>query len=131
MLSKVHIARKELALAEDSYRAILKRITGHESSADCADAQLDAVLAEFARLGWRPKTRRPASAVPHVRKIWALWTALKPRLADGSEAALRAFVRRQTGIDRPEWLDAARANKVIEGLKAWTARLERDANAQP
>lgn len=130
MLSKVHIARKELALAEESYRAILRRVAGWDSAADCTDAQLDAVLAEFRRLGWKPKTKRPASGVAHVRKIYALWTAMKGGLADGSDAALRAFVRRQTksaanpeGIASPEWLDAAQANKVIEGLKAWSERI--------
>jgi phage gp16-like protein len=130
MLSKVHIARKELALAEESYRAILQRIAARSSAADCTDEQLDAVLAEFKRLGWSPKTRRPRSSVPHVRKIYALWTALKPHLDDGSDKALRAFVRRQTankahpdGIASPEWLDAEQANRVIEGLKAWGTRL--------
>nr|WP_294547628.1 regulatory protein GemA [uncultured Rhodopila sp.] len=139
MICKLHIARKELALAEESYRAILLRIAKRDSARDCTDEQLDAVLAEFRRLGWRPKSKRPSSGVPHVRKIHALWTAMQPHLADGSEAALRAFVRRQTkskvnpeGIGSPEWLDATQANKVIEGLKAWGERLAREAaDAQP
>lgn len=132
MLAKVHIAAKELALAEESYRAIFQRITGKTTAGECGDAQLDAVLAEFKRLGWKPKVRKPTSNVPHVRMIHGLWNAMKPKLADGSDGALRAFVRRQTrdehhpdGIDRPEWLDAAQATKVIEGLKAWGARLKK------
>ncbi len=122
-LARVHIARKELALTEDSYRSVLARITGHESAGDCTDAQLDAVLAEFKRLGWTPKVKRPTSSVPHVRKIYAQWTAMKPLLRNASDAALRSFVERQTGKSSPEWLDAAQANMVIEALKAWQGRL--------
>ena len=73
MLSKVHIACKELALAPESYRAILKRVTGHESAGSCTDEQLDAVLADFRRLGWRPKTKHPKGATPHARLINRLW----------------------------------------------------------
>jgi phage gp16-like protein len=123
LLARVHIASKEMALTDDSYRAILKRVTGQESAADCSDGLLTKVLDEFKRLGWMPKVKRPTSTVPHVRKVFALWTAIKPHLDDGSDAALRSFVERQTGITRPEWLDATQANKVIEGLKAWLARV--------
>jgi len=125
MLAKLHIAKKEMALADETYRAILQRIAAKASASDCTDAQLDTVLAEFKRLGWKPKTKRPRSAVPHVRLVYALWTELRPRLKDGSDAALRSFVHRQTGMDSPEWLDAPQATKVIEGLKAWLARTKK------
>ena len=54
MRRKVQIARKQLQLAEDDYRAILLRITGQTSSTACSARQLDAVLREFQRLGWQP-----------------------------------------------------------------------------
>ena len=112
LLSRVHIARKELALAEDSYRAVLHRVTGHDSAAACTEAQLRAAIAEFGRLGWQPKTKRPLSKKPHVRFIWAL----------------RSFVQRQTGVTDPEWLDAPAAKKVIEALKAWQRRVDAAEN---
>lgn len=129
MLAKAHIARKDLALAEDTYRAIVLRVTGCESAAAASEAQLDALLAEFRRLGWRPKKGRRPSEIPHVRKIYAIWAELAPLLDDAGEEALRGFVRRQTrsakspaGIERPEWLDGVEAARVIEGLKGWLAR---------
>ena len=122
-LARVHIARKEMALDEDGYRAVLRRVTGHESAGRCSDSQLGAVLDEFQRLGWTAAKRHPRpSEKPHVRLIWALWAELRGRLRDPSPAALRSFVRRQTGVADPEWLDAAEANSVIEALKAWLAR---------
>jgi phage gp16-like protein len=124
MRAKVQIARKELDLDEETYRAVLLRVTGKGSSTDCGPSELDALLKEFRRLGWQPKRAgRAPSDRAHVRKIFAIWGDLAPHLEDGSTAALRAFVRRQTGRDAPEFLDAKQASKVVEGLKAWRARV--------
>jgi len=140
-LARVHIARKELALDEASYRAVLVRITGHDSAGKCSDPQLESVLEEFKRLGWTPATKRsPQSKKPHVRLIWALWGQLRPHLRDGSAkaeplsprkgvagAGLRSFCLRMTQVSDPEWLDGAQANLVIEGLKAWLKRVQSPA----
>lgn len=134
MLAKVHVAKKQMALDDADYRAVLLRVTGYRSSADCSDAQLHALLAEFQRLGWKPEggTRR-TSDKPHVRKIYAIWSDMRGLLEHAGDDALRSFVRRQIrsaknpdGIGSPEWLDPIDANKVIEGLKAWRARLLRE-----
>lgn len=125
LLARVHIARKELALHDDSYRAILHRVAGQESASAIDDAGLKRVIAEFERLGLKPRAHRPASSKAHVRKVWALWGSMRAQLRDPSPAALRAFVRRQAGVADPEWLNPAQANKVTEALKAWRARLDR------
>lgn len=132
MLAKVHLARKELGLAEDDYRAILRRVTRHDSAAGCGPSQLDELLREFRRLGWKG-SHRPRSPKPIIRMIHAVWRDIAPRLADGSDAALRSFVQRQTrnssrpdGVTAPEFLDVPAATKVLEGLKAWRARLDRE-----
>ena len=44
---KVQIARRDLGLDEDTYRAMLTRITGQSSASDCTDAQLGVVLDEL------------------------------------------------------------------------------------
>jgi phage gp16-like protein len=122
-LAKIHIAKKQLALEDDSYRALLVRVTGQESSATCTPSQLDAVLAEFARLGFTAdKPKHPRSDKAYVRMIYGVWSDLKPFVVDNSHTALRSFVRRQTGQDAPEFLNPEDANLVIEGLKAWLQR---------
>jgi hypothetical protein len=139
MLAKVHIARKEMSLADDDYRAILARVAGQSSSALCSAAQLARVLEEFKRLGWKPKGAKPISANPQVRMIYAIWKDIRP-LLDGvtSNAELRAFVRRQTksalhpdGVDTPEFCNPEQLVLVIEGLKAWRARLRTAPKSKP
>lgn len=130
-LAKVHIAKKQLALEDDSYRALLHRVTGQESSANCTDAQLDALLGEFKRLGFageKPKT--PRSDKAYVRMIFGIWKDLKPFVNDHSVRALQSFVKRQTNVDAPEFLSPEEANDVIEGLKAWLARERAKAAAK-
>lgn len=132
MIAKVHVARKQLDMDEAAYRGLLQRATGKTSTRDCAPAELERVLAEFKRLGWKPATnpaasgRRP-SEKPHVRKIFALWGSLAGTgaIKDGSRAALVAFIERQTSVSHPDWLTAAQANSVTEALKAIQQRSAR------
>ena len=129
LLAKVHIAKKELDLAEESYRAILTRVTGEESSKDCTEAQLQALLDEFRRLGWKPKAGHRGGTgfdKPHVRKIYALWreAGIVGAVDNASKEALRAFVERQTVKSAPEFCSSGDANRVTEALKAMIRRAE-------
>ena len=137
MLAKLHIARKELGLAEDDYRAVLLRATGKSSAKAMSLAELDAALTEFGRLGWTPTvaTRsgsdlkagrgapRPADH-PSARKARSLWISLYNLAAvrNGSEAALEAFAARQLRVERMQWADQAKCYKLIEALKAMAER---------
>ena len=137
LLAKVHIAKKQMALEDESYRALLRRITGYDSAAACSEVELDLIVTEFRRLGFvEKKTLRPASNKAYVRKIYAIWGDMKPYLRNPSQAALRRFVARQTktdehpdGVTSPEFLNAEDGNLVIEGLKAWHGRLRRERAA--
>ena len=125
MLSKVHIARKELAMTEDAYRDVLARITGADSAKDLTSGQLHAVLGEFKRLGWAAPAPKSRAHSPQARLVYALWKEMGEEgiLSDRSQEALRAFCRRQSGVDAPEFLRADQANRVVEGLKGWRRRV--------
>ncbi|MEO5363430.1 MAG: regulatory protein GemA [Magnetococcus sp. DMHC-8] len=58
--ARVHIARKQLGLNEEEYRALLQGVTGKESSKGMSQKEMEQVLMECARLGWRPTA--PAAA---------------------------------------------------------------------
>lgn len=123
-LAKIHIARKDLGLQEETYRDLLLKVAGVDSASRLDTAGIAKVLAEFGRLGWRPAVKRKASSKPYVRLIFGLWSELGRRgvVANVARPALLAFVQRQTGISDPEWLSASEAAKVIEALKAMRDR---------
>jgi phage gp16-like protein len=137
MLAKIHLGAKELGLDDDARRDILERITGHRSSADCTDAQLDQVLAHFRSLGWKPQQsgarartgtapnpkRTPATS-PVALKARAMWLSLFNLgvVRSSSEASLEAFGKRQLGVDRLQWADQAQGYRLIEALKAMAER---------
>lgn len=54
-LKLIHAAARQMGWDEDTYRAILERVTGKTSAADLAPRQRKQVLDEFARLGWQAK----------------------------------------------------------------------------
>lgn len=131
---KVQIARRDLGLDEDTYRAMLSRITGQTSATTCTDAQLGAVLSELKAKGWKPKVIKggkigPASrpkpaAHPVARKARAMWISLHQLgvVRDPSEKALEAFARRQLGVDAMQWAVASDAYALIEALKGMANR---------
>ena len=127
MLASIHIARKDLALEEESYRALLYRVSGQTSAKELTDVQLKSVLSEFERLGWKKARFRRFSAGnrPDIRKVFAIWSSLSAHLkCGGSRAGLRAFVERQIGVSDPNFLNPAQARQMIEALKAMQRRMK-------
>ena len=128
LLAQIHIARKDLGLCDDVYRDVLERVTGSRSSAGLSDTKRKKVIREFRRMGWNGGWRRRGSAAGtgrahshkgYIRKIFALWKEMQ-RLGvwrGGDVASLRAFVKKMTGCDDPEWLSEPQARNVIEALK--------------
>ena len=55
--------------------------------------------------------------------MWSLWQQLAGAGAVNNRRmpALVAWVKRQTGVDRLEWLTPAQDALVIESLKRWLA----------
>lgn len=129
MLAKTHIAKKELALSDEDYRAIVARVARgrSDSAGKLTLAQLHDLLAEFKRLGWRPKaaaTGRGAARDPQSRMARGIWIELCKAgvVRDPSEQALRAYVKRMTGCDDLRFCDPWAKSKLIEALLAWAAR---------
>lgn len=140
LLAKVHVAKKQLALDDGTYRDVLERVTGQRSAKGLDRHQLVRVLDAFRQSGWKDSgnsvnaAQTPKSAKPHVRKIWALWTAMcKSGYVDAADtrAALRAFVEKRTSVTDPEWLTPEQATTVIESLKQWQRREAAAAKRKP
>ncbi len=134
----IHIAIRQLALADAAYRTILRTVSGSTSSTELSHREFEEVMAILEAQGfrhagkgetyWRGKFQRAAYA--HTHPTEAPCTEQQARAIEGlcQEAGLvsEGFCMRMTKgrSDRAERLTADEAHKMIEGLKVITARKE-------
>lgn len=159
-LAKIHIAKKQLAMDDDTYRQILKAVTGQASCSTLALNELFKVLKHMENCGFKvqaPKgksqNRRrslarggysPVSNGQPIDVIRALWIQMEQdgMVRDGSEQALQVWVKRVTsqknggvGVDSLAWLarDDVMTAQVINAIKGWRKRiiLQRERQQQP
>jgi phage gp16-like protein len=142
LLAKIHIAKKQLKLDDEEYRAILTETTQKTSCKDMSGQELGLVLAALKRMGFKAQARaqdpgpqpeaefvdqRPVKLSPpsqrkteksRLDKIRALWIDGfgKGVIKQRGEEALAAFAKRLTGVDRLEWLQPKQQNAVIQAL---------------
>ncbi|MCY1559504.1 hypothetical protein D9M68_965510 [compost metagenome] len=95
-------------------------MAGVRSAKDLSSRQVGLVLAEFERLGWKPKAvKKGGRAVPkpapdrtkQVGKIEALLAEAKRPWAYADAMALRMFQ-----VERVEWLDSDQLRRLIAAL---------------
>lgn len=116
-LAKIHIAKAQLGMDDETYRAVLARVAGVRSAKDLNKRQIGHVLAEFVRLGFKPKPstkgrKSPTPAPdrePLVGKIEALLAEAGRPWAYADAMAVRMYQ-----VERVEWCD----NKQLQGLVA-------------
>lgn len=134
-LKIIHVARKELGLDEETYRAMLHRVTGKASLRAMSERQRLAVVQELKNKGFRIRASKGGKPLPrafqgHSRMIHALWKSchLLGVIENPSRDALRAFCKRfvahrQDGVAvDPDMLSREQATPIIEALKKMEAR---------
>lgn len=126
-LAVLHIAKKQLGLDDDTWQDLLERETGKRSSKEMSEGERGRVLDVLKKQGFKPASKgsRKGLEGKYAAKLQALWIAgWNLGLIDNrDDAALLAFVKRQTGIDHTRFLRYHDdATKAIEALKAWLAR---------
>lgn len=126
-LALIHIGAQQLGMDRETYEAMLMGIARVKSSADLDWAGRRKVLDHLAHVGWRPGFNRES---PRIRKLLALWSELHRlgAIEDRSARALNAFCKRQTGVDHIRFIDLqpAHMETLIESLKSWIARVQRE-----
>lgn len=126
-LAIIHIGKKALGIDDDTYRAMLTRLTGKQSAKDMNETERFTVIEALRQQGFK-KVSKPSQKrlegkfAPKLQALWiAAWNL--GLVKNRTDEALISFIKRQTGIDHVRFLrygdDAA---KVIEALKAWLAR---------
>ncbi len=134
-IAAIHVARKQLDLEDDVYRAKLVAITGKSSTKDMTEHERQQVLDAFRKIGFQPSPGRKVAGRRQLtgkfaKKLQALWIAgwNLGVVNDRDDKAMLAFVKRQTGLDDTRFLhhaDDARA--AIDALKGWLKREARVA----
>lgn len=130
LIQFIHIAKNELNIDTDTYRQMLLSITGVTSTSTMNPGQLNKVLAAMKAKGFvvkpssKARTTRQLADFPQAKKLRALWLEMYAQdfVRDSSEEALRRWVKRETGVDGLQWLEADKASSAIEKLKKWQER---------
>ncbi|EEP6115433.1 DUF1018 domain-containing protein [Salmonella enterica] len=136
LITLIHVAKKDLRLDADTYRDALRAAVGKTSCRDMTLSELSKALAAFQKHGFKVRSKpqnralKPATVTAKVRAIWRLMHA-QGFLASDSEAALNAWVKKQTapqnggeGVANYQWLERepALASDILERLKRWHRR---------
>lgn len=152
LITLINIAKQQLNIDEDVYRAMLKSSVAKDSLRAMSLPELEQVLTHFKQKGFKASSKKTANgrlspkskgANVHnqIDKIRAIWITMFKQgiVRDGSETALDSYVRRMSarlnitndiakGVDSVVWLTPQQAYKVLESLKSWHKRelLKRD-----
>lgn len=124
-LAAIHVlASKQLRLDQDTYRALLERVTGKRSAADLNARERTAVLEEMRRL-IGGGVQRMRNAVPPVDEPQNVRNELRAMVskvgailgeADRSWAYAHGLANRMFKVQRVEWLTAGQLHRLIAAL---------------
>jgi len=127
LIRLIHVAKRDLSMDDDTYRALLLQIGKTTTSADLSTPELEKVLAHLKRCGFRIRSKklsRPLAQDATSQKIRALWLFLHELgvVKNPSEEALASYVKRITDVDALQWTSNEQAERLIETLKKWSMR---------
>lgn len=118
-LAKIHLAKKQLALEEDEYRAIMRSVTGKQSAGDLDWQGRKKLLDHFKKLGFKVVAKTGGRARPDV-------AASRQRLIGKIEALLAeakrpwayadAMAKRICKVDSIQFCMPAHLVKIVAAL---------------
>ncbi|WP_165676501.1 gp16 family protein [Metapseudomonas otitidis] len=119
---KIQIARRQLGMDDDTYRAMLMRTVGATTSKGLTPRQIGRVLAELERLGFQPTSPRKApagrqTAEPAPERA-ALIGKIERQLAEAERTITYAdgMARRMFQVERVEWCDPDQLRRLVAAL---------------
>ena len=131
IIQLIHVAKKEIGLSDEDYRAILESTAKKTSCSEMTLFELNEVLRAMKKLGFKVKkleTREEEigwdaskAQMDYIKGMWELVAR------DKSDRALYKFIKRITGADHPRFMTAKDSQKVIIALRKMMA----DAGLNP
>ncbi|MGK8252739.1 gp16 family protein [Moraxella lacunata] len=138
LIQLIHIGKSKLCLDDDTYRSLLVAMTSKDSTKAMNVYELNKVLTRLKQLGFvvthKKKDPKPIDdktsldteqQIKLIRHLWLDLYALGA-VRNESEQALASYIQNQakTAIDD---LDSEQASNIIERLKNWRKRVEKQA----
>jgi phage gp16-like protein len=124
-LAKIHIAKKQLGLDEQTYREMLQAVSGVASAADLCPAGRRKVLAHLSRAGFKSrKGKNTFPGRPDFAKLYgtgklAMLQKIEAYLAEAKRpwAYVHAMAKRMCKVDRVQWCAPDQLRKIIVALE--------------
>ena len=112
---------RERGIGDEARHDVQRRAVGKGSLTEMTAEEMRAVLRA---LGGSAPARSELPSGPHASKLRALWISAwyLSVVRSRSDAALCAWVCRQTGLGAARWATPAHLGAAVEALKDWMAR---------
>jgi len=117
-ISLIHVAKEQVGMADDSYRAMLKNVAGVSSSTELNRMGFELVMDNFSRLGFKNPKRfgeRRGMASPkqlaYIRSLWHEYTGSQ------NDEPLIKFISNKWHVSHLRFIDTALAPKIITTLR--------------
>lgn len=127
-IALLHVAKRDLGLDDETYRAILARYGRAESANDLGVAGFNRVMKYLTACGfrstWTKRTfgYRPTMATPAqvdlIRSLWVKWRGV----ADTDDIELNKWLSQFQKVGALRFVDNKKAAKVIHALKTMVRR---------
>lgn len=119
MLAKVHIAKKELGLDEDTYRMILKELTGKDSCKHMKYEELDTVLQAMYLLGFSGRKKLDWKALQFHKDgmIFHIENLAKIIMGSRWRERLNGYIRKKFSCDSIHFLSFKQLCSVFAFLR--------------
>ena len=132
LMAKIHIGKKDLGLDDGTYRDVLWRVTGKRSCKDMTIAQLQDVVKDMEKSGFKPKAapkhgKKPSvvgKREPLMGKIHAMLTDMELHWNYAHGMADSMFK-----IKRLQWLNDSQLYKLTQALSVHQQREAKKAAA--
>lgn len=131
-LAKIHLAKKQIGLDDDTYRAMLEEIAGCRSSSRLNEEQRRKVIDHLISRGFTPRKGRPHKGTPHNMNDdpigrGPLFNKIEAFLAEAGRPWSYADVlaKRICKVDRIAWCKSKQLYQIVQALAVDAKRNER------
>jgi len=127
----IHIAKSQLQLDDDLYRANLKELTGKSSCSNMTIPDLVKVLEHMKKSGFKVSAKKKAKLTGAHAKLFSLWQEMADAgfVKDRSYTALEKWAKANckstnngVPVTKLEWFTKGMFYQAIEQLKKWQKR---------